>query len=152
MKCALGPFAHLTVSWTTIRKALRARGYNRRRALRKPPCSEKTKQRRLAWALEHVNWTPVQWCSLLWTDETWMTYGHHRAVYVTRKANEAWDETTTRDRVQRKPGWMFWGSFANGQKGPCLFWEKEWGSINASSYQISCLLTYLRGTTWLISI
>lgn len=66
-----------------------------------------------------------------------MTYGHHRAVYVTRKANEIWDETTTRDRIQRKPGWMFWGSFAGGKKGPCLFWEKEWGTINAASYQIS---------------
>ena len=29
---------------------------------------------------------------------------------------------------------MFWGSFHGDTKGPCLFWEKEWGSINSQSY------------------
>jgi len=29
---------------------------------------------------------------------------------------------------------MFWGSFNGETKGPCLFWEKEWGSINQESY------------------
>lgn len=78
-----------------------------------------------------------------------MTYGSHRAIYVTRKADEIWDETTTRDRVSRKPGWMFWASFANGKKGPCLFWEKEWGSINASSYQVSSIYVLSTKLTFL---
>lgn len=133
----LGPFEHWKVSWTTIRNVLKSRGYRRRRSIRKPPCSERIKEARLAWAREHVDWTYEQWCTLLWTDETWMTYGRHRPVYVTRKAHELWDETTTCDRVQRKPGWMFWGSFAGRKPGPCLFWEKDWGTMNASSYQIS---------------
>ena len=29
---------------------------------------------------------------------------------------------------------MFWGCFAGPEKGPCLFWEKEWGSINSQKY------------------
>lgn len=29
---------------------------------------------------------------------------------------------------------MFWGSFYGTEKGPCLFWEKEWGSIDSDSY------------------
>lgn len=29
---------------------------------------------------------------------------------------------------------MFWGSFFGNEKGPCLFWEKEWGSITSASY------------------
>ena len=29
---------------------------------------------------------------------------------------------------------MFWGSFFGSEKGPCLFWEKEWGSITAERY------------------
>lgn len=45
-----------------------------------------------------------------------MTYGHHRATWVTRKPKEQWDETTTRDRVQMKAGWMFWESFANDKR------------------------------------
>jgi len=29
---------------------------------------------------------------------------------------------------------MFWGSIVNRKKGPSLFWEKEWGSINSERY------------------
>ena len=30
---------------------------------------------------------------------------------------------------------MFWGSFSfELGKGPCLFWEKEWGTINKDTY------------------
>jgi hypothetical protein len=29
---------------------------------------------------------------------------------------------------------MFWGSVDGQFKGPCLFWEKEWGTINAERY------------------
>ena len=29
---------------------------------------------------------------------------------------------------------MFWGSFSGCTKGPCLFWEKEWKSINKERY------------------
>jgi len=29
---------------------------------------------------------------------------------------------------------MFWGCFAGNTKGPCLFWEKEWGTIGQETY------------------
>jgi hypothetical protein len=29
---------------------------------------------------------------------------------------------------------MFWGSIVEGKKGPSVFWEKEWGSINSTRY------------------
>ena len=29
---------------------------------------------------------------------------------------------------------MFWGGFNGIEKGPCLFWEKEWGTIGQESY------------------
>lgn len=35
---------------------------------------------------------------------------------------------------QQGHGWMFWGSFTGRNKGPCLFWEKELGSIDAGKY------------------
>lgn len=39
------------------------------------------------------------------------------------------------ERVQRKKGWMFWGCFSRqAGKGPGIFWEKEWSTINAESY------------------
>lgn len=37
--------------------------------------------------------------------------------------------------VWKKPhGWMFWGSIAGVKKGPCFFWEKEYGGITAEKY------------------
>ena len=113
------------------------RGYRRYKAYKKPPVSEATRHARLQFAREHINWSIEDWAKILWTDETWMTYGHHRPIYVTAKPSEHFDATCVRDRVQRKQGWMFWGCFSGGKKGPCLFWEKDWGTINSDSYQVS---------------
>jgi len=30
---------------------------------------------------------------------------------------------------------MFWGCFAGHNKGPSVFWEKDWGSITGESYR-----------------
>lgn len=119
---------------TALARALKKRGYSRCKALRKPPLSDDTKRVRLAWALEHVNWTIEQWNRILWSDETWVTPGFHTRIWVTRRAGEELDETCIRSSTPKKRGWMFWGSFYGDTKGPCLFWEKEWGSINAESY------------------
>nr|XP_001389473.2 beta-1,4-glucosidase [Aspergillus niger CBS 513.88] len=108
--------------------------YTRCKALRKPPLTSANKQARLAWAFEHLYWTRDQWNRILWTDETWVTSGFHKQIYVTRKAGEELDKTCLRTNPPRKRGWMFWASFYNNFKGPCLFWEKEWGTINAEGY------------------
>ncbi len=71
----------------------------------------------------------------MWTDETWTTGGRHRRAMVTRKKGEEWESTCVLEKVAKKKGWMFWGSFSAGlRKGPCLVWEKEWGTINKKSY------------------
>ncbi|KAF4625082.1 hypothetical protein G7Y89_g13087 [Cudoniella acicularis] len=44
-----------------IRIALLREGFHRRLVMRKPPITEKNRQLRKAWALEHVEWTIVQW-------------------------------------------------------------------------------------------
>ena len=31
---------------------------------------------------------------------------------------------------------MFWGCFHRYTKGPRIFWEKDWGTINKDSYQV----------------
>ena len=84
--------------------------------------------------MEHVNWTIEQWNRILWTDETWVTSGFHTRIWVTRKAGEELDSTCLRESPARKRGWMFWASFHANIKGPCLFWEKEWGTIGSQSY------------------
>jgi hypothetical protein len=39
-----------------------------------------------------------------------------------------------RYKYSKLPSWIFWESIVDGKKGPALFWEKEWGSINSARY------------------
>ncbi|KAK8090820.1 transposable element tc1 transposase [Apiospora phragmitis] len=48
-----------------IRSTLRRLGFKRYTAPQKPPISETNRQKRLAWALEHKDWTPKQWARVL---------------------------------------------------------------------------------------
>jgi len=135
LQLSLVLFSGVFGMWT-IKRALYRLGFRRRIARRKPPISEANRVARLNWALEHVNWSPEQWAKILWTDETWITGGPHRKQYVTRREGEEWDPTCIVERHQRKRGWMFWGCFSGASgKGPGLFWEKDWGSINEESYR-----------------
>ena len=61
--------------------------------------------------------------------------GKHTRVWVTRRVGEDYNPTCVVDKLPKRKGWMFWGCFSGGlEKGPSLFWEKEWGSINKVSY------------------
>jgi transposase len=126
---------NMTFGLYAIRATLRRLGFRRCTARRKPPLTEKHKEERLRWAYEHLNWTWDQWCHILWSDETWITGGHHRRQWVTRRPGEEWDDTCIVERIQRRRGWMFFGSFSGYGKGPAIFWEKDWGSISAETYQ-----------------
>jgi ketohexokinase/beta-glucosidase len=131
---ATGPFEHFQVGQYAIQLALKKRGYTRHVARAKPPLNAQNRANRLQWAQEHVNWTREQWCLILWSDETWVTGGRHRKQWVTRKAGEELYDTCVLEKIRKRRGWMFWGCFSGEEKGPCLFWEKEWGSINKTSY------------------
>jgi transposase len=125
----------LDIGYYAVRYTLRKAGFSCRLARRKPPISERNREARLAFALEHRDWTSEQWNSVLWTDETWQIGGRHTRTWVTRRRGEEWDPTCIIERFQRRVGWMFWGSFADKTKGPALFWEKEWGTITLASYR-----------------
>jgi transposase len=118
-----------------IATALKAEGFSRRSVLKKPKLTPQQAQIRLQWVLDHVNWTQEQWAQILWTDETWVQPGRHKKVKVTRWAGEALHRDCVEEKVQRKIGWMFWGSISGLYgKGPAVFWEKDWGTITSASY------------------
>lgn len=123
------------ISSKAIQNALEKEGFHRRLGRRKPPISVKNRALRLAWAHEHLNWTRSQWDYILWTDETWIKDGKHTRTWVTRQTGEEFDPTCIIERLVKRKGWMFWGSFSGGLGlGPCQFWEKDWGSINKETY------------------
>ncbi|KAI0995952.1 hypothetical protein K3495_g12230 [Podosphaera aphanis] len=87
--------------------------------------------KRREWAEARKDWTVEDWMAILWTDETWATDGQHKRDWLTRKAGEEVNATCVVEKVRKSLGWMFWRSFAGIEEGPCLFWEKEWGSITS---------------------
>ena len=109
-----------------IATAFKKEGFACRTALKKPKLTPEHAQIRLAWAQDHINWTDEQWAQILWTDETWIQPGKHKKVKVTRRRGEALHGDSVEPKVQRKIGWMFWGSISGLYgKGPGLFWEKN---------------------------
>lgn len=117
-----------------IATAFKKEGFDRYSAVRKPKLTEKHAAARLQWARDHEHWTIEQWLQILWTDESWVQPGRHRKVKVTRRKGEKLHRDCVEPRVQRKIGWMFWGSISGLGKGPGIFWEKSWGGIGSASY------------------
>jgi hypothetical protein len=133
------PFEYPMCTWPnatewSITSALRRAGFRRRIARTKPPISEENRLLRLAFAHEHLNWSRDQWFRVLWTDETWVTEGIHRRIWVSVRKGEELDSTAIVERRRSHTGWMFWACFSGTTKGPCVFWEKNWGHINQASY------------------
>src|SRR5215471_137317 len=38
------------------------------------------------------------------------------------------------ERCRSHTDWMFWACFNGRTKGPCVFWEKDWGRIYQATY------------------
>lgn len=118
-----------------IETAFKHEGFARRTALKEPVLTEAHQKARLAWALEHINWTWEQWKWILWTDETWVNPGKHKKVKITRWPGEVLHPDCLEPKIRKKIGWMFWGGISGAWgKGPGRFWEKDWGKITSESY------------------
>jgi Transposase len=125
---------HFDWGFIAVQGCLERAGYRRYVARVKPPISEKNRLARIDWAEEHKTWTKEQWRGILWTDETWVTGERHTKTWITRLPGEELDPTCIVEKVSKPKGWMFWDCFHGFEKGPGLFWEKKWGSINRLTY------------------
>ena len=81
-------FEYWNAGHIAIKNALDREGFGLRWAMRKPPISEKNRKLRLAFALKHRSWNFRQWCSILWSDETWVKDGRHRKTRILRRPGE----------------------------------------------------------------
>ncbi|XMA19899.1 hypothetical protein WAI453_012690 [Rhynchosporium graminicola] len=128
-------FSFWNIGHKAIRTALDAEGFHMRWAMRKPPISEKNRKLRITFAEQYKHWTFAEWATILWSDETWVKDGRHRKTRVMRRAGEEWLPDCVKEKVQRKKGWMWWGSFHGDIIGPGFFWEKDWGIISGATYR-----------------
>lgn len=78
-----------SVSHSSIRRALQKNNLNGRVALKKPLLRKQNIEKRLKFAVDHINWTPAQWDRVLWSDESkFEIFGTKRRVYVRRGKDE----------------------------------------------------------------
>lgn len=124
-------------SGTTLsrRRYLKAEGYFRFQARRKPFETDKHKAARLKWAKEHRNWTMDDWYRVIWTDEaTFETGLDTRSCYVTRKQGDAMEYRYLKPTFKSgRSSIGIWGAITLGLKGPVHFLQKE-GRMNSEIY------------------
>jgi len=96
--------------------------------------SDQNKRQRVRWCQEMKQRrpNPEDWFTFCFSDETWAM---NDPMWKKRVLMHKDDDKRKYALKKRKPkGWMFWTCFAGGRKGPCFFWEKEYGGINAVKY------------------
>jgi len=96
---------------------------------------------RLQFARDAITWNRERLYRQIFTDEVWAMGGAHTVSYVTVKTDNTdrhnIDNVTW--KYSKAPAWMFWGSIVDGRKGPAIFWDKEWGKMKSSTYDIHIL-------------
>jgi len=120
-----------------IRTAFEDIGYCRRKAHKKGFSDRQdVMDERLAFAEEGVHWTRERVYRICFTDEIWAMGGAHTEAYVTvlQDGSYCYEPLNIMHKYSKAPAWMFHGSIVDGHKGPCCFWEKAWGSIDAEKY------------------
>lgn len=115
-----------TLSRPTLRRYLKAEGYFRFKARRKPFLTSKHKAARLKWAKEHKGWTM--------DEATFETGIDTRSCYVTRKQGNAMDYHYPKPTFKSGRSTIgIWGAITLGLKGPVHFLQKE-GRMNSEIY------------------
>lgn len=131
-----------------IRTAFRSIGYGRRVAKRKGFSSDpRVMAQRLAFAQEAITWTRERLYRQAFSDEVWAHGGAFTQAYVTVLVDgdiEAIQEDRYRPeclqhKYGKQPAWMFHGVIYNGKKSFSTFWEKEWGSMDSTKYNLVIL-------------
>lgn len=69
------------ISSATIKRALKSLGYRKIKLTRKPGLTQKMKDDRLRWCLDHKDWTLDDWKNVIWTDETSVVLNFRRGGY-----------------------------------------------------------------------
>lgn len=86
--------------------------------------------------LKAVRWSREQVYNQIFSDEIRANGGAHTTLYVTVKDNgsDRYLESNVQHKYNKCPALMFHGTIYQGRKGPAVFWEKAWGSIDSAKY------------------
>lgn len=98
-------------------------------------------QERVVFAREGLSWTKERVLQQIFYDEVWAMGSTYTIQYVTCKkdGSDRYNVDTTQHKYSKALAWMFYGTIVGGKKGLALFWEKEWGNMKSSLYDIHIL-------------
>ena len=114
------------VSAITVWRALRSLGFKKTKPTRKPGLTQKMRDDRLRFCIDHQHWTLEDWKNVVWSDETSVVLNHRRGGYrIWRTAEEAFLKSSIRERWKGYSEFMFWACFTYDKKGPCHIYNPE---------------------------
>ncbi|KAI0992963.1 hypothetical protein K3495_g15221 [Podosphaera aphanis] len=146
-------FSSWAAGESAIRSALKGRGFSRCLPRRSPPLSENHMMARKVWAEQRLQRQEQEWSQVLWSDETWINDGPIMPSYVTRKVSNSYINpkvfliTQSLRRKERlviirvslidTVGIIFgcFGVSSPESRGPCVFWEADWGKMTSEGYR-----------------
>ncbi|KAI7944391.1 hypothetical protein MJO28_010086 [Puccinia striiformis f. sp. tritici] len=111
------------VSSSTIRRRIHEMGYNNRIAVKKPFINAKNREKRLAFANEHLEWTIADWSKVIWSDESSFETGKlSQQVHVWRQAKEEMKPECLEPTFKSgRSSTSIWGAFFGITKIPIVF-------------------------------
>lgn len=111
---------NLDCSPRTIQRRIREAGFVSCKPIKKPLINERNRLKRLAFAKEHLDWTPRQWRAVLFTDESkFNMFGSDGNFRVWRPQGKRFDYRYTQKTVKYGGGSiMVWGCFSYAAVGP----------------------------------
>ena len=121
----------------TLRRFFDSHGYHRCIARTKPFLTAKQKVERQLLADTFGDWGVEDWNKVIWTDECAFNVGGFAGnTWVTRTAQEEYQEDCIVPKFYKLKTIMVWGSICGNIKGPIVIWNnEEWGkSVNGISY------------------
>lgn len=91
--------AGFIISSITVWRVLKGAGFKKTKPTRKPGLTQKMKDERLKFCLDHKDWTIEDWKNVIWSDETAIVLLHRRGGYrIWRRAEEAFIRSCIRER------------------------------------------------------
>jgi len=130
----------VNVTSRTVRNRLLTAGLAARRPRKKPLLTKAMRIARLNWAKHHYTWTPAQWNSVIFSDESkFNLHGYDAAQFVRRRKGEGYHPACITSTVKHPQGQMIWGCISSHEVGRLHFVT---GTVNADVY-INILQTKL---------
>ena len=134
IKTILSSFHNMQLSESTVKRVLRKFGLFGRIARKKPYLTATHKKQRLSFAKEYQHWTPSDWATITFSDESKFNLFHSDGrIYVRRKIGEEFREDCIQPTQQSGGGSVHvWGCFCQSEIGPLV---RLTSTVNSTSYQ-----------------